>query len=280
MCKWFFIIRPATLFATLSPVLAGLYLAQKESFVYWPIAIITLCSALSIQIISNLVNDYFDYKKGSDSKERLGPVRAISKGLVTPKEMKYAIAIAMGIAMISGFGLVVYGGIPIILIGVSALCFAWLYTATPLSLSYLGIADLFVFTYFGPVATAGTFYLQTGQLSTTSLLAGAGCGLISMAVLTVNNIRDYQQDKKNGKKTIIVRLGRRFGILYYAITILLPGVILLYIGSSSALSLLFFLPALVLFGLFTRSTGKAYNRVLALTGLLNLIYLLTLIFSL
>lgn len=280
MCKWFFIIRPATLFATLSPVLAGLYLAQKESFVYWPIAIITLCSALSIQIISNLVNDYFDYKKGSDSKERLGPVRAISKGLVTPKEMKYAIAIAMGIAMISGLGLVVYGGIPIILIGVSALCFAWLYTATPFSLSYLGIADLFVFTYFGPVATAGTFYLQTGQLSTASLLAGAGCGLISMAVLTVNNIRDYEQDKRNGKKTIIVRLGRRFGTLYYATTILSPGVILLYIGSSSTLSLLFFFPALALFGLFTRSTGKAYNRVLALTGLLNLIYLLTLIFSL
>lgn len=277
MFKWLLIIRPATLFATLSPVLAGLYLAQKESFVHWPIAIITLCSALSIQIISNLVNDYFDYKKGSDSKERLGPVRAISKGWVTPKEMKYAIAIAMGVAMISGFGLVVYGGIPIILIGVSALCFAWLYTATPFSLSYLGIADLFVFTYFGPIATAGTFYLQTGQLSTTSLLAGAGCGLISMAVLTVNNIRDYEQDKKNGKKTIIVRLGRRFGTLYYATTILLPGIILLYIGSSYPLSLLFFLPALALFGLFIRSTGKAYNRVLALTGLLNLIYLLTLI---
>ena len=271
---WFKMIRPATLPAALVPVGIGLLLAAQTAELSCGVALATILTATTIQILSNLVNDYYDYKKGADGSERLGPVRAISAGLVTERYLKSNIFIMLFLALAGGCYLIFVGGWPIILIGVSAILFAWLYSATSYSLSSLGIADIFVLIYFGPVATAGTCFLQTGSWSLPAIWYGLGAGVISMAVLTVNNVRDMQQDRKHGKRTLVVRLGMQFAHYYYLLLLLLPTLPLLFLPNTLWL-LLYLSAALLLFYRFTKASGRGYNAILGYTSLLNLLYGLT-----
>ena len=156
---WFKIVRPQTLAASLCPVLVGLAVCGVQK----PLtAVLTALCALALQIFSNLVNDYYDFVRGTDKKGRAGFSRALAEGLVTKEQMKSACIAAVATALAIGICLVTQGGVPIIAIGATAILFAWLYTATSHSLSYLGIADIFVFLYYGVIATAGTVWLQTG----------------------------------------------------------------------------------------------------------------------
>lgn len=270
--KWFFIIRPFTLSASFAPVLVGLATAFAESGkLCWTTAAITILCALCLQILSNLINDYCDFKKGSDDENRLGPSRAISKGEVTPRAMLLAIGIVVALVALSGLYLILVGGLPIILIGVSAMLFAWLYSATSHSLSHLGIADLFSLSYYGFIASAGTTFLQTGAWSRTALLLGLGCGAIATGILTVNNIRDIEQDRAHGKKTIIVRLGKGFGKGYYLVCLLIPVVLsfaLLEIWAAAIVAI----AGVLLYRRFLQSEGRAYNKILMLTGFFDLFY--------
>ena len=273
---WVKMIRPATLPAALVPVSIALLLAAQIMTLIWPIAIVTLLTATAIQILSNLVNDYYDFKKGADGEGRLGPVRPISAGLISQKQLKIAIYITLLGVIVGGAYLIAMGGWPIILIGISAILFAWLYSATAFSLSALGIADLFVLLYFGPVATLGTYYLQTGAFSTQALWYGIGTGTISMAILTVNNIRDREQDALHHKKTIVVRLGHSFACCYYALLLCFPFLPLLFLPNA-LWSVIYLLAAIALYYAFLKAQGRGYNKILLYPSLLNVLYFCTIL---
>lgn len=267
--KWFRIIRPQTLFASFCPVMVAL-LTQPEP-ICWPVAIVTIVCALALQILSNLINDYYDYRRGTDKQGRVGFRRALAEGEVTERQMLTACLITLGVCLLTGLYLVWIGGWVILLIGLTALLFAWLYTATSKSLSYLGIADIFVFLYYGVIAATGTYYLQTGTFSWTILYTGAVCGLISMCVLLINNLRDIEDDRAVGKRTLPVRFGRKAGLgLMLVVVLLMP--LFAYLAYGWSLPMLVIVPAMALFVAVTRAQGRAYNICLLAAGLTNVVY--------
>lgn len=268
---WVKITRPHTLFAAFSPVAIGVIVAAKVGDINWTIAVATLIAALSIQVLSNFVNDYYDFKKGLDKKGRVGFKRALAEGHVTLKQMQIAIAIDLFIALVLGLYLVIQGGLIILLIGLFSILFAWLYTATKKSLSYLGIADIFCFLFFGPIATLGTTALQTGTFSQESMFLGFVCGAISTCVLIVNNIRDRENDVLHNKKTFVVRFGKRAGEMEYLFFIILT-LVFTFLSNPFSFSNLIFLFGLFLFLQLLRTKGEKYNLMLMKTGLLNVIF--------
>lgn len=270
---WFKIIRPGTLAAAISPVLIGLMVASEVTDLNWIVASVTLLVATTIQIASNLINDYYDYKKGLDKAGRLGPSRALAENLVSVNTMLTAIIIDLAITILCGAYLIYVGGWPILLIGLSAILFAWLYTATSYSLSYLGIADIFVLIYFGPIASVGTSYLQLGDFSIESFWLGLICGFISMGVLTVNNLRDRETDALSGKRSLIVRFGKKFGELEYLLLYLL-SIPCLYLSNSHWLAYGIALVGILLYLKLRKTEGRAYNKMLVFTGLSNVVFVL------
>lgn len=268
---WLKIIRPQTLFASLCPVVTALLVVAAHSALYWPVAIATLLCALALQILSNLINDYYDFKRGSDKKGRVGFKRALAEGMVTEKQMLYACWITLIISILLGLYLVIKGGWVILLIGVLAILFAWLYTATNHSLSYLGIADIFVFLFYGIVAGWGTGYLQQSTYHSQLLTTTAVNGLISMCVLICNNLRDIDDDREAGKHTFPVRFGKRAGEWGMLIIVLMMP-IFAFLAFHHWLPMLIILPALILFVAVLRAQGANYNLCLLGAGLLNVLY--------
>ncbi len=279
---WLRIIRPQTLFASLCPVLVGLMVAhtlihQSSSFAHLT-AVLTASCALALQILSNLINDYYDYRRGTDKQGRVGFKRALAEGTVTERAMRTACCIALAISILLGATLCWIGGWTIVAIGLTAILFAWLYTATPYSLSYLGIADIFVFLYYGVIATWGTVWLQykatglTFDLSQMKpIYAGAVCGLISMCVLFINNIRDIDDDRLVGKRTLPVRVGKPAALgLLGVIVMLMPLFAWLAFGLSWAIAVI--IPAGLLYGNVLRARGLQYNLCLLQAGVVNLVY--------
>lgn len=271
--KWLKITRPQTLFAGFSPVAIGIIVASKTIDINWTIAIATFIGAMSIQILSNFVNDYYDYKNGLDKQGRVGFKRALAEGSVSLKQMKIAIAIDLLVAAIIGLYLVINGGLVILIIGVLSLLFAWLYTATKKSLSYLGIADIFCFIFFGPVATLGTTALQTGEFSIESMFLGFVCGSLATCVLIVNNIRDRETDELNNKQSFVVRFGKKAGEMEYLFFILL-ALVFSFIANGLSFSNLIIIFGLILFSQLLKAKGEKYNTMLIKTGLLNVVFVI------
>lgn len=281
MLLWFKIIRPQTLFASVCPVLIGLMATPCDINV--AVAIVTIVCALSLQILSNLINDYYDFRRGTDKKGRAGFSRALAEGWVTEKQMRNACLITLAISIITGAYLVITGGIPILIIGIFAIFFAWLYTATNHSLSYLGIADIFVFLFYGIIASGGTTHLQLSsancQLSIvnfqSSITAGAVCGLISMCVLMINNLRDIDSDRVTGKRTFPVRFGKRAGEIGMLVIILLMPLFAYFSTiSHSIIPCLIIIPALFLYYKTLRAKGSQYNMCLLMAGITNAIFVM------
>ena len=273
---WLRIIRPQTLFASLVPVLVGLIIASSSqpsgTFELNALtAVITVICALSLQILSNLINDYYDFIRGSDKAGRAGFKRALAEGEVSVEQMRRACFITLAVALITGLYLVIEGGWPILLAGVTAIIFAWLYTATSHSLSYLGIADIFVFLYYGVIASCGTTYLQTHTFCLTSFHAGAVCGLISMCVLMINNLRDIESDRAAGKRTLPVRLGKHGAEAVMAVEVLLMP-LFAYLAFGFSIPMLIGPAAIILFVAVLKAKGAQYNRCLLCTGLMNVLY--------
>lgn len=277
-------IRPKTLWAAVAPVLIGTAMACTDGRMHFPSALAALIGALLIQIETNLANDYFDFKKGTDTQERIGPTRVMQAKLVTPKEMKSAIIIVLALSILICLYLIVRGGWPIVIIGVLSLASAFLYTAGPKPLGYLGLGDVFVFIFFGPVAVAGTYYVQALSFNPLAVVAGFAPGFLSVAILTVNNLRDIDSDRKAGKKTLAVRFGRGFALMEYYGAVLgaasVPAVIFLitkdYGYSLTAILIAFFaIPTIKI--VFTKTDGPSLNRALANTG--KLLWIYSLLFS-
>lgn len=237
----------------------------------WGISMVTLLCALAIQIFANLVNDLYDYRRGADAKGRAGFHRGLVEGIITEAQMRRAIYITFAAALVLGLVLVKVGGLPILLIGVSGLLFAWMYTATRYSLAYLGVADIFVFVYFGVLATAGTTLLLTDTWSWQSFLAGGVCGVISICVLACNNLRDMYDDAKVGKKTIIVRFGKNAGNAEMVVSAIL-SLVFAWTAFGFSLPCLIVLPMLLLAWETLHAQGVEYNKCLIHSGLCNMIF--------
>ena len=282
--KWILAARPKTLWASIAPVVVGTALAYGDGAHHWPSALIALACAVLIQIGTNFANDYFDYEKGADTEERMGPLRVTQSGMVPPTTMKWATAVIFFFACVGGAILTWRGGWPIAVVGLLCILSGLLYTGGPYPLGYLGLGDLFVLIFFGPVAVGGTYYVQALQLNTTVLVAGMGPGLLITAILTVNNLRDIEVDRKAGKRTLAVRFGKTFTRWEYAFLVLagvsIPPFLYLRSGQhlSSLLSLLVVLPAISTFrGVFGHAEGPSLNPVLANTARMSLLY--SLLFS-
>ncbi|RME15520.1 MAG: 1,4-dihydroxy-2-naphthoate polyprenyltransferase [Bdellovibrio sp.] len=276
---WIWALRPKTLTASLVPVLVGSALPLVEGYeVNWRISFYALASALWIQIGTNLFNDVLDFKKGADNEERLGPVRVTQSGLLSPRQVMLGGILSFGFAIFFAIPLVLMAGQVILVIGVLSLLFGYLYTGGPFPLAYKGLGDLFVILFFGLVAVGGVYFLQTGTFHEDALIAGFQTGFLCTVLIAINNLRDIEQDRKVGKKTLAVRFGERFTkreilFLYVFSFILLPywwqrGVWAAALFPLASLPLVFSL----LKSLWATPPGVVYNQFLAKASLIYLLF--------
>ena len=212
---WILAVRPRTLSAGAAPVVAASGLAAADGVFAQLPALAALAGALLIQIATNLANDYYDFVKGGDTGERLGPVRVTQAGILPPKAVFGGMVVTLALATLVGVYLAWVAGWPVVAIGLVSMLMAVCYTGGPYPLSYNGLGDVFVFVFFGLVATATTYYVQAGAWSAGAILAGAGLGAFSTAMLVVNNLRDRETDGAAGKRTLAVRFGDRFTVVQY-----------------------------------------------------------------
>ena len=222
---WIQAARPKTLGAAVAPVLVGTAMAWGAGEAHALAAFLTLVSAVFIQIGVNYHNDYHDFLKGTDTEERVGPQRVTQAGLVDPDTMRNATIMVFGVAIAAGSYLMWRGGWPIVGVGTASILSALWYTGGRYSLAYMGAADLFVFVFFGPVAVGGTYYVQALSLPWEVVVAGMGPGLLAVAILLINNIRDVEGDRNARKRTLVVRLGRRAGVVFYGFCITAAGLL-------------------------------------------------------
>ncbi|MDR9417466.1 1,4-dihydroxy-2-naphthoate polyprenyltransferase [Gracilimonas sp.] len=218
---WIEAARPQTLAAALVPVLVGASLAYQADALILVNTTVALICAFLIQIGTNFANDYFDFVKGSDTEERIGFRRATAAGLISPKTMLNATIITMAMAFFLGLYLVWSAGLVVLWIGILSLVFGILYTGGPFPLGYNGLGDIFVFLFFGIVAVMTTYYINTLEWSEASFWASLAVGALCVNILVVNNLRDVEQDKKSGKKTLGVLFGETALKIEYLIMVLL-----------------------------------------------------------
>lgn len=204
---WIAALRPKTLAAGATPVLVGCALAGAAGAFDLAVSLACLAGALLLQVASNLVNDLFDHLRGADGPDRMGPARAAQQGWLGPRAMAWAATASLLLAVAVGSYLVAVGGWPILAIGLGGLVAAVAYTAGPVPLGYVGLGDPLVFLFFGPVAVAGTVFVQVGRVAPEVWWASASLGALATAILVVNNLRDRHSDARAAKRTLAVRFG-------------------------------------------------------------------------
>lgn len=217
---WLEAARPRTLPAAIIPVMVGTALAVAHGRENYGQAAICLAFALLVQIGTNFANDYFDFVKGADTAARVGPRRAVAAGLVSPTTMLLATALVLGTAFLVGLLLVKERGLILLPIGIVSIVCAIAYTGGPFPLGYNGLGDVFVFIFFGLVAVDTTFFVQAGHISPDVTSVAAAIGLLAANILVANNYRDVETDAAAGKKTLVVRFGRKFAIWQYALSVI------------------------------------------------------------
>jgi 1,4-dihydroxy-2-naphthoate octaprenyltransferase len=216
MNVWFLASRPKTLIAAFAPIIMATGWAFHFHSFNWVPCLLCLTFACLVQITTNFANDYYDFTQGIDTVERIGPIRAVASGFVEPYKMLYATALAAGLSLLIGLSLLFYVPWWFLPIGFVSIFLSYAYTASPFSLGYKGWADVLILIFFGIVAVNGAFYAQTGFFRWEVFLSSIAIGLLATNICLVNNYRDYANDQKAGKKTLIVRFGKSFGELEYA----------------------------------------------------------------
>jgi 1,4-dihydroxy-2-naphthoate octaprenyltransferase len=281
---WILAARLRTLPAAVAPVLVGTALASSLADKFSLLAFIaTLAGSLLIQVGTNLANDYSDARRGADTEERLGPVRVTAGGLVPPSQVLLATYITFGLAVVVGIYLISISGWPLLIVGLLSILAGVLYTGGPRPYGYAGFGELFVFLFFGIVAVAGTYYVQTVEVSWQAVELAVPVGLLASATLVVNNVRDIDTDRRAGKNTLAVRLGRERTRSLFAAMVLLSfplAVVPAIWGDLNLWVLLSWLAlplALPLVKLVrTHSDGPTLNECLAKTGQVQLVFCLLL----
>lgn len=279
MNKWILAARPKTLTGAMIPVILGSALAYHDGVLNWLLVVCCALFAGFMQIAANMINDLYDYQKGTDREDRLGPERACAKGWITPKAMRRGIAVVLCLASMAGLAALwlcwkdlPYHGIELLVTGVLCIIFAFLYTY---GLSYMGMGDLLVLLFFGLIPVCGTYYIQAHQITTPAILLGFIAGISIDALLVINNYRDREQDLISGKRTIIVWGGERFGRYLYLLIGLVSATMCIFFGYLLDGCLLYFqIAAYVYLALHISSwmqmnrirSGKALNKILGLTS--------------
>jgi 1,4-dihydroxy-2-naphthoate polyprenyltransferase len=276
---WVMAARVRTLPAAVAPVLVGTSLALGAGRFRALAFVAALLGAIFIQVGTNLSNDYSDARRGADSEDRLGPVRVTAGGLVPPGQVLLATYVTFGLAVLCGVYLVVVAGWELLAVGAASILAGVLYTGGPRPYGYEGLGELFVFLFFGIVAVAGSYFVQVQELPWQAFVCAVPVGLLASAILVVNNVRDLESDRRAGKRTLAVRLGReRTRVLYAAmlavafVTAPLPWAF----GSMDGWLLLPFAAAPLAVRLIgvvrTRTDGPSLNAALARTGALQLVF--------
>lgn len=263
---WWLAIRPKTLTISVAPVLAGTALGYADSRALAPGPMLAaLAGAMLIQAATNLHNDHADYARGADTPDRLGPQRVTAMGWATPAQVARAAYLCFGGAALLGLYLVAVGGWPILLLGLLSIAAGLAYTGGPKPIAYTGLGEVFVFLFFGLGAVLGSAWLQGGVIGAKALAVAAVIGLPASAVLAVNNYRDLDGDRRAGKFTLAVRIGRTASKIEYALLLLSPFVLLALLKLWPAMAVL---PvALWLIYRFAADPpGPAFNRLLANTA--------------
>ena len=274
---WLSAIRPKTLGASLCPVLIGGALAYHDGVLkntlQWKLVCAAFVGACLLQIASNFANDLFDGLRGTDSGERLGPTRAVGGNLVTPRAMSVALCITLIFAAFPAWFLASHSGIVFAIIGVCGAIAAVAYTAPPFMLAYRGLGDIFVFVFFGPIAVAGTRAACDGAWTTTALVCGLASGAIAVCLLATNNLRDRVGDLRNGKRTLAVRFGARFGraqiYICHAIAFVVPIFAVVVLQLPPAVMLASFIAIVFAPASITIARGRdgaSLNKNLAMFG--------------
>ena len=267
--------RPRTLPAAIAPVLVGTAAAVQWAGRLPRVGafVAALIGSVFIQIGTNLANDYSDARRGADSADRLGPVRVTSAGMVAPRRVLTATWVAFAVAVACGIYLAAVAGIVILLIGAVSIAAGVLYTGGPRPYGYAGLGEVFVFLFFGLVAVNGSYYVQVEQLSALPLGLSISVGFLATAILVVNNVRDLETDRRAGKMTLAVRMGRSNAVMLYRLMVLGAFLVLpiaLVGGEVSALPMIGLLALPMAIGplraMSNRTDGPSLNRALAGTG--------------
>jgi 1,4-dihydroxy-2-naphthoate octaprenyltransferase len=271
-------IRPKTLPAALVPVLMATAMAYGDGVFHASSAIVCIAIALLLQIATNLTNDYFDFKQGADVN-RLGPIRVSQAGLLNPNMVLVFGIVLFLLSFVLSWPLYQRAGGVIILIAIISIVSGFFYTAGKKSLGYLGLGEIFVFIFFGPVAVAGTYYVQSLEMNPAVIIAGFGPGFLSSAILVVNNIRDIDSDKRAGKLTLAVRMGRAWALNEFLFLILsaflTPFVVFLIIQDHQGIalaSLSVFLAIPLIKRVLTTQNPELLNEALGQTARVLLVY--------
>ncbi len=275
--KWIIAIRPKTLVLSFSPVLLGTVIASSYNKFNLIIFLLTTLSAIFMQITSNIANDYYDGITGID-KDRLGPIRVTNSGLLKPSHVKIGFILTAIFAFICGIPLIYSGGILILIVGILSIIVSILYTYGPIPISHYPLGELFAFSFFGPIATWGTIYLQTGYSTSFDFYIGIGLGLLSASIMAINNLRDREQDIKSNKKTLATILPQsyaRFMPIFFILSSAIFYIILYLIKQR----LIFLLPTIA-YPFFIKNWLKILsepidhrlNKILAKTAIFTLLY--------
>jgi 1,4-dihydroxy-2-naphthoate polyprenyltransferase len=276
---WLMAARPRTLPAAVAPVLVGTALAIHDDEFAALAFVAALLGAILIQVGTNLSNDYSDARRGADTEDRLGPVRVTAGGLVPPRQVLVATYVTFALAVLVGMYLVVVAGPELLLVGAASILAGVLYTGGPRPYGYEGLGEVFVFLFFGVVAVAGSYFAQVETLDWEAFALAVPVGLLASAILVVNNVRDLETDRRAGKRTLAVRLGReRARALFVAMVAgaFLAAPLPWVLGELSPWLLLAWLAAPlavpVVRTVRTRTDGPALNGALAGTGQLQLAF--------
>lgn len=271
-------MRPKTLPAAASGVITGTALALLDGHYKFFPALAALLVALLLQIGSNLANDVYDYERGADTRERLGPLRMTQAGLLKPEQVKCGMWMVFGLSALLGLYLFYIAGWVVLLIGLTAIISAIAYTGGPFPLGYYGLGDLFVFIFFGIAAVCGTYYVQAGSISASALWMSLPIGWLIVDILVVNNLRDIEADRAAGKRTLAVRLGEdwmrlEYGVLLVGSYLILPVMVSAYVLPWMSLLAWMSIPiGWRTWQIVRKQSGRSLNVALAGTGQVTLVY--------
>lgn len=275
---WLLASRPATLTAAFAPVAVGSACAWRVGAFRWDAALAALLGAFLIQIATNFANDMYDFQKGADNEERLGPVRAAQAGLLTVGQLRRGIVVTFGLALGVGIYLTWVAGPVVVVIGLASIAAGLAYTGGPFPLAYNGLGDVFVMAFFGFVAVCGTAFVQALYVPDIAWLASIPIGALATAILAVNNVRDFAGDAAAGKRTMVVCFGRQGGVREYVLLLIVAyatPIAMLFLGWTGAwvcLPLLTLPWGIVLARSVSRDRGAALNETLAGTAKLLSVY--------
>ena len=275
---WVLAARPPTLSAAVVPVLVGTACAVGEDGFRSAPGFAALVGAILLQIAANFANDVFDYEKGADTAERLGPVRAVQAGLLTPDAVRRGLYLVLALALLVGVYLTAVAGVAVVVIGLASMAAAVAYTGGPYPLGYHGLGDVFVMLFFGFVAVLGTTFVELGHVTPLALWCAVPVGALATAILVVNNLRDVATDRVAGKRTLAVRWGERGALVEYAVMLLSAYAVPLGLVAAGRATFTLLLPlvtlplAVRLFRRVSRERGRALNPLLGGTAKLLLLY--------